>query len=562
MEHPWWPACLSLDAHDHERAARRLQEWQRNGIATECIPAILEVGLNREAGSESRSGQPTRSLEGRIRLDCFGTEWLDWQTHAWLQRCVLPAGFSLTDAEEAPRIGLNLEKIEYWLSNPQALEKLSQFTCIWDPDLTRVRILRALGNCVEHLHTALPCNGWLDRDDDTRDAMLCLGLPDPRSLAGDDVILVLGKATASQAEPLFRGIYEWPGFDAVQIAHEDSARLLAHWMEHCSRLGIQIVRLKPTDQELRRQGFASLSLGDAPQQLCAQFFHGELHLSILREELEWRRNGRPAAVDTPTPSTSAAVAWETSCSDSTSASVCISLYNYQQTIVTALESAKRQSQAGIELIIVDDASTDQSLETTRQWLQANHQFFSRALLLQHASNAGLAAARNTAFAAASADWCFVLDADNQLHPHAVEECLKVARYAAPEVAVIHPLIQVSRQIAGHPYCTRSLISGQSWQAERFRHENYIDAMAMIRKAGWSAVNGYSHIEDGWEDYDFWCKLIGRGFHGVLCPQALATYLSHEHSMIYSRTDRNVRRISRLLQARHPWLDLPMAREDA
>jgi hypothetical protein len=48
---------------------------------------------------------------------------------------------------------------------------------------------------------------------------------------------------------------------------------------------------------------------------------------------------------------------------------------------------------------------------------------------------------------------------------------------------------------------------------------------------------------------------------VLCPQRLARYVRHGSSMIATTTNRHVRSISRVLQARHPWLTLPMAGQD-
>jgi hypothetical protein len=75
------------------------------------------------------------------------------------------------------------------------------------------------------------------------------------------------------------------------------------------------------------------------------------------------------------------------------------------------------------------------------------------------------------------------------------------------------------------------------------------------------VDGYSHIPGGWEDFDFWCKLIETDWHGVLCPQVLATYQRHGDSMLQSQTNNRQRRLSRLLQHRHPWLQLDLAAEE-
>ena len=82
-----------------------------------------------------------------------------------------------------------------------------------------------------------------------------------------------------------------------------------------------------------------------------------------------------------------------------------------------------------------------------------------------------------------------------------------------------------------------------------------------RRSAWEHCGGFHHIPGGWEDFDFWCCLIDAGYHGVLCPQRLAIYNSHGTSMIQQHTDQQVRAISRLLQQRHPWLDLPMAAPD-
>lgn len=560
-QHPWWPLCLELDGLDAQLAARRLNQWLERGIPMDCVEAILDA---HAATMQRRpaAAQPQRGSEhDAIRLDCFGTSLLDWQAHAWLQRCNLPRGFELTDAEDAHRVGLNLNSLDHWLSNPAGLLDLTRLNAVWDPDPTRVRVLQSFGIPARQLHADLASNGWLDRAGDPQDAMLALGLPHPASLAGSDSILVLGRAEAGSEPASFPGIYEWPDFDKVQLPDEDHARLLAHWLEHCSRHGIQIVRLSPSYSELHNQGFGSLSIGKPAQQLKPQFFKGALHLSVLREELSWRRQGRPAPAEPAPRRGQASAVWESGGADNIEVSVCISLYNYQHTIIKALESIKAQTQPGIELIVVDDSSSDESAKICLQWLKTNQLIFARTLLLQHAENAGLAAARNTGFATASAEWCFVLDADNELHPQALEQCLRMASHASEQIGVVHPLIQQINELVQNEG-SRNLISGMSWQRQHFKEENYIDAMALIRRSAWQAVQGYTHIEHGWEDYDFWCKLIDHGYQGVLWPQVLAKYTIHQTSMINSRTNRNVRSISRLLQARHPWLDLPMARDDA
>ena len=181
----------------------------------------------------------------------------------------------------------------------------------------------------------------------------------------------------------------------------------------------------------------------------------------------------------------------------------------------------------------------------------------RVLLLRHGWNAGLAVARNTALAHSQAPWCFVLDADNSLFPHAVADCLALADESDPHLAVVHPLLAVEAEL-GRLDDQRTLVSSAIWQRERLLAGNVVDAMALIRRSAWETVGGYTHIEGGWEDFDFWCKLAGAGYHGLQCPRILAVYRSHAASMSHCATNRSWHALSRTLQQRHPWLQLPLA----
>lgn len=232
-------------------------------------------------------------------------------------------------------------------------------------------------------------------------------------------------------------------------------------------------------------------------------------------------------------------------------SVVLSLYNYGDCIVDTLATVARQTLAPIELVVVDDASTDAGAERVQAWLQQQRGRFAGARLLQHYYNGGLAAARNTGFGQARAPWVWVQDADNPLSPRALEQCLRLAELVQPEVAVVHPLL-LTVPAGVSPQVFQG--EGRPWQRAIFEPANAVDAMALVRRSAWEAVGGYVHIPGGWEDYDFWCALIDAGWSGVQCPQPLACYTHHSSSMTSRTALPNVRRLERLLQERHPWLN--------
>jgi GT2 family glycosyltransferase len=390
-------------------------------------------------------------------------------------------------------------------------------------------------------------------------------LPPAATLAERAAVLCLGSAGAAWERQLAGPVWGWPGFDAVQIHSPEHARLLASWLNGCNQAGLQLVRLVPSPAELQADGWAALARppSPAPGWLPPQRFNPPLHPGELLAELAWRAAGAPpeAAVITPAPSHQ--VLWTHQAGTPALAAVCVSLFNYAGRILSALESVRVQSLEPLELLIVDDGSSDDGPALVQQWLAEHGQRFSRVLLVQHTRNAGLAAARNTAFSLATAPWCFVLDADNQLEPDAVAHCLALAAAAPNQIAVVHPLVELV--IEGDPLAPQlgdiepsALISGLSWQRAHFLERNVVDAMALVRHSAWQQVGGYDDIPGGWEDYDFWCKLIEAGWQGILCPQRLARYHRHSRSMLATQTHLRLRRVSRVLQQRHPWLQLALA----
>ncbi len=229
--------------------------------------------------------------------------------------------------------------------------------------------------------------------------------------------------------------------------------------------------------------------------------------------------------------------------------VVIPLYNYAGFIVEALESVRCQTLSPLDLIVVDDASTDESLTIAREWAVRNMDRFNRLLVLRNATNAGLAHTRNAGFDAAETPYVLPLDADNVLLPDCCARTLEVVRGSRASFA--YPGIQY--------FGTKDHEIGlAAFSPMRLAGGNYIDAMALVAKSAWVAVGGYVHIEHGWEDYDFWCRFAERGLLGVKVPEVLAEYRVHGGSMLHTATDvtDNKPKVIRQLESRHPWLSVP------
>ena len=514
-------------------------------------------------------------LAAEVAVELCGASWMELQPHLFMQ-CLPMDGLELLipDYQRSVPNQLvlcnpalvpgTLEKLLINLELPplnrrkQWLGHLRAQPLVFDPEPARVRLLQACGISVAWLDPQAPLNGWLDQTaaNDPHLWARYLGLAPPEQ--GSLVLLgsageAFDRALAREAshgqcpQPVIQYLPGWPEL-IVQTPAEGLAR--AGWLQQASRSAVCVVT---SDQALLE---SCTHLSGLKASLLA------LPPFTNPADLRARHLGTPLmalAEDRPAPPVQERFHW--SDGQQPTAAVVISLFNYADRISAALESVAAQTTERLELIVVDDTSSDDGAEVVAAWMQAQlrqpSHIFSRLLLLCHSRNAGLATARNTAFAAAQAPWCLVLDADNALYPPAVQACLQLATCGDNRLAVVHPLLAVQVE-PGRPDDQRSLVRSQSWQRGRFCFENMVDAMALVRRSAWEKAGGYTHIEGGWEDFDFWCKLIEAGFHDVQCPRILAEYRSHDQSMSHTATNSNWRALSRTLQQRHPWLQLPLA----
>src|SRR5262245_43574539 len=94
-----------------------------------------------------------------------------------------------------------------------------------------------------------------------------------------------------------------------------------------------------------------------------------------------------------------------------SASVIIPAYNAGRWIARTLQSAQNQTLTQIEIIVVDDGSTDDTADIVRSAMNEDP----RIILIQQ-PNRGVASARNSGIAAARSEFVAPLDADDLWHP--------------------------------------------------------------------------------------------------------------------------------------------------
>ena len=231
--------------------------------------------------------------------------------------------------------------------------------------------------------------------------------------------------------------------------------------------------------------------------------------------------------------------------------VIITSYNYEDFLLEALESVRSQTIENLDLIVVDDGSSDSSVTLTREWMKRHSERFNRLILLKTSYNVGLGGARNCGVSWAESHYFLPLDADNRLLP---EACTTLLAAMTPVTAYAYPIQQQFGSPAVH-----ALLGEADYTPMRLKSGNYIDAMALIGKWAWAACGGYYVQRDamGWEDYDLWCSMAEMGLQGTHVKQILAEYRVHSGSMTTGVTEKaeHKKKVVALLEKRHPWISL-------
>ncbi len=202
-------------------------------------------------------------------------------------------------------------------------------------------------------------------------------------------------------------------------------------------------------------------------------------------------------------------------------SVIIPSYNQQEYLAQAIDSVILQTVAPHELIIVNDGSTDNSLEIAKGY-EGEGSFPIKVI---NQVNKGLSSARNTAIMNATGDYIFPLDADDMM----LEDCLKRVSEVIEETNA--DIVAPSFKEFG--ISSAPVILHPNPSLKDFRVGNMIGYFSAIKKERILEIGGYSsRMVYGYEDYHFWINLLTRGSKLVTIPEVLMLYRTKEQSMIH------------------------------
>jgi len=324
---------------------------------------------------------------------------------------------------------------------------------------------------------------------------------------------------------------EFADIETLQKMVQAGGRLQWHSWSHARLAGT-------TDMSVYEK---ELSVPDELRQLCPEGFkwyaypHGERD-AIYRAEVESRFTGALACDDGNDADrydlNRLTVYEETRLSKST-VSLIIPCYNYGHLAAEAIESALLQTYPPDEILFIDDASSDNSVEVARRYEP-------RIRVEVNEKNLGVVENFRKAAAMTSGDYIVFLGADNRFRSDYVEQC-KAILDANPETGIVYTHFALfgdraaveAARIGAEAYSAAPGIFIHRFPAypkHNIRDGNYIHGSSMYRRAAYEQAGGY-RSDTLPEDHSVFARMLEAGWKAMLWDAASLEYRQHSKDQI-------------------------------
>ena len=253
-------------------------------------------------------------------------------------------------------------------------------------------------------------------------------------------------------------------------------------------------------------------------------------------------------------------------------SVVIPAFNAQAFIANAVHSAQVQTLSDIEIIVIDDVSSDDTAKIVLDLSRKDQ----RIRYAKMATNSGPGASRNLGLALSRGEWVALLDVDDSFHPDRLEMLTSLARIHAANIVSDNLLLHLPEEIAGQSMLSRDVlpagkimsfldfIDGCYYDADTKERSTFVFMHPMISRRFLTENGvGYDASCRNGEDFLLYLDCLLAGAIWYVTPEPLYNYTVRRDSLtnVVSRQDRGrmVNKLRYLLRSQRVRADEPLSK---
>lgn len=204
-------------------------------------------------------------------------------------------------------------------------------------------------------------------------------------------------------------------------------------------------------------------------------------------------------------------------------SVVIPTCDRPQMLQRLLKSITFSSAYDVEVIVVDDASTDE--KGYERAMVPWHDAFPAFRYVRLASRSGAPVARNAGIRLARHDWIALVDDDDEWLPGKLDAQMRMAQEVAPHTGLIYCWTQVVNADGLIESVSKPEVEGAA--AGAILRTNFIlSPSVLIRKEAFTKVGLFDEALPSCQDWDMWARILCGGFTCEVIRQELAVYHRH------------------------------------
>jgi glycosyltransferase involved in cell wall biosynthesis len=204
-------------------------------------------------------------------------------------------------------------------------------------------------------------------------------------------------------------------------------------------------------------------------------------------------------------------------------SVIIPTYNRASTILRAVESVLNQTYSNIELIVVDDGSTDETNQLLSPYI------LNRSVTYHKFENSGVAGARNTGAALARGNWLAFLDSDDEWLPHKLTEQMDFLSTHSKLQIVYTDEIWIRNRVLVNKKNHHQKMGGMIF-GECLRQCLIAPSSVLLSKNLFDEMKGFDENYVVCEDYDLWLRISSKYEIGFISKMLIKKYGGHSDQL--------------------------------